>query len=93
MIQTKHRPRRRWRQWREADARAALDEWKASGMSIERFAQSKGYAPTRLRTWKQRLDAEPSVRFVPVDPNAWPGAMLEITVRGVVLRCVASAGT
>lgn len=84
---TKATPRR-WRQWREPDARKALAAWKRSGLGLDAFARSVGVSPSRLRNWQRRLmDDEPSVRFVPVAHlPAAPASVLEFTVRGVVLR-------
>jgi hypothetical protein len=77
---------RRWRQWREADARGALAEWETSGMGLDEFARSKGVSPSRLRNWKRRLDPSEPVRFVSVARTNAPAATIEIEVRGVVLR-------
>lgn len=82
----KKAPQRRWRQWREADAREALAAWKQSGLSLEAFAQSRGLSLSRLLRWKKRLAVGEPVRFVAVERPALPGAMMEIAVRGILLR-------
>jgi hypothetical protein len=47
-------------QWSEHEARAVLHAWRASGLSIERFASQRGLVPQRLRWWKKKLqDAAP----------------------------------
>lgn len=43
-------------QWTEVEARGALEAWKKSGQSIERFARSRGLVPQRLHWWKRKLD-------------------------------------
>ena len=42
-------------QWSELEARAVLQAWRASGLSIERFASQRGLVPQRIRFWKQKL--------------------------------------
>lgn len=41
--------------WGEAEARAALDEWRCSGQTEHAFARQRGFSPQRLRYWKSRL--------------------------------------
>jgi hypothetical protein len=50
-------PRRR--RWKIAEARAALAELEASGLSLPEFASLKGVEPQRLRRWQRRLAGEP----------------------------------
>ena len=78
--------RRGWRQWREDDARTALAEWEASGLSLEAFARRRGVSPTRLRNWRRRLRDADAVRFVAVASPAPTDASVEVVVRGVVVR-------
>ena len=82
---TKAAPRR-WRQWHEAEARKVLAEWAQSGASLDAFARTKGVSPTRLRYWRRRLAETEAVHFVPVDVPAGPVPILEVSVRGVVVR-------
>lgn len=42
-------------QWTEVEARGALEAWKRSGQSIERFARSRGLVPQRFYWWKKKL--------------------------------------
>jgi hypothetical protein len=85
-------PGRRWRQWKEPDARKALAAWRRSGLSAGAFSARAGYSETRLRYWSERLRAEPSPRsspvsFVPVAlSNAPREHHIEIERGGVVLR-------
>ena len=43
-------------QWSELEARAVLQAWHASGVSIERFATARGITPQRIRWWKKKLE-------------------------------------
>jgi hypothetical protein len=43
------------RKWTEAEARAALEEWRRSGESELGFARGRGFSPQRLRYWRDRL--------------------------------------
>jgi len=47
------------RKWTEADARAALAEWRRSGESEFAFARQRGFSPQRLRYWRGRLGGAP----------------------------------
>ena len=49
-------------QWSEHEARSVLQAWRASGVSIERFATSRGLVPQRLRWWKRKLAGSETVR-------------------------------
>ena len=44
------------RQWREADARQALDTWERSGQSMSAFMRQHGMSADRLRWWRKRLN-------------------------------------
>lgn len=83
---------RRWRQWKEPEARAVLADWARSGLSAAAFAKSRGLSVQRVWYWSKRLGARPSeqaatVSFVPVSLSTPPSAgMLEIERFGVVIR-------
>jgi hypothetical protein len=42
-------------QWTEVEARGMLEAWRRSGVSIEKFAQSRSITPQRLYWWKRKL--------------------------------------
>lgn len=82
---------RRWKQWKEPEARSALASWRRSGLSAGAFCVREGYSETRLRYWSERLGegrrSRSSVSFVPVtlgDIRRAP--QIEIEHAGVVLR-------
>ena len=83
---------RRWKQWREPEARAALAAWHRSGLSVAAFCAREGYSDTRLRYWAERLGEAPpsraqSVSFVPITLGEVGRAhQIEIERAGVVLR-------
>lgn len=85
-------PGRRWKQWKESDARTALASWRRSGLSEAAFCAREGYSQTRLRYWSARLgeapQSEPSpVSFVPVALDGIRNArQIEIERAGVVVR-------
>ena len=39
---------RRWRQWKEPEARAVLADWARSGLSAAAFAKSRGFSEKRM---------------------------------------------
>jgi hypothetical protein len=41
--------------WGAVEARQILDEWSASGESLQGFAQGRGLVPQRLAWWRKRL--------------------------------------
>ena len=41
--------------WSEVEARAVLESWRRSGLSMERFARQRGFVTQRLRWWKQKF--------------------------------------
>src|SRR5687767_382693 len=56
-------------QWSELEARAVLSAWRASGVSIERFAASRGIVAQRIRWWKKKLESgEPSRKSMALLP-------------------------
>lgn len=83
---------RRWKQWKEPEARAALASWRRSGMSVAAFCSREGYSDTRLRYWSERLgeasrSPSPPVSFVPVTlGDVRSGRQLEIERAGVIVR-------
>lgn len=83
---------RRWKQWKEPEAREALASWRRSGLSAGAFCAREGYSETRLRYWSERLgEAGRSrsswVSFVPVALGDIRRAhQIEIEHAGVVLR-------
>jgi transposase-like protein len=82
--------RRRWQHWTEEQARAALDELAQSGLSVAKFAQSKGVSAQRISYWKKRLAESVPMSFVavvpaiPSRPPTSPG--IEIVLDGVAVR-------
>jgi hypothetical protein len=46
---------RRWQQWSAEEAGRVLEEWRASGLALGRFARERGIGAERLRWWKKRL--------------------------------------
>lgn len=83
---------RRWKQWKEADARAALSSWRRSGLSAAAFCAREGYSTSRLHYWQERLE-EPtqtrtsSVSFVPVAlSDVHRKHQIEIERDGVLVR-------
>jgi hypothetical protein len=87
-------PGRRWKQWKEPEAREALASWRRSGLSAGAFCAREGYSQTRLRYWSERLSEQSarssSVSFVPVAlgdiRRAHLAHQIEIEHAGVVLR-------
>jgi len=83
---------RRWKQWKEPEAREAVASWRRSGLSEAAFCAREGYSATRLRYWLERLDEPPrsrssSVSFVPIAlGDVRPVRQMEIVRAGVVLR-------
>lgn len=45
------------RRWTEAEARAVVDAWRASGQRVQTFARERGVGAWRLRYWAPRLSA------------------------------------
>lgn len=75
--------------WREADARAVLEAWKRSGLSLARFARARAIPLSKLHRWKRRLgQGAVALAFHPVEvrPAAPGGAgasgAIELVVRG-----------
>ncbi|HEU4411696.1 MAG TPA: hypothetical protein VFS43_41015 [Polyangiaceae bacterium] len=77
--------------WTEARARAVLDAWERSGLTLAAFARQRGLGPQRLAWWRKRLaetshGTSPSpVSLVPVTLRPAPaialGAPVAITAR------------
>ena len=53
-------------QWTEVEARSVLAAWKRSGLSIEKFARTRGLVPQRLYWWKKKLGVDRSLALLPV---------------------------
>lgn len=86
---TKKAPGRRWHQWTEVNARAALAEFETRGGSLVDFARSKGVSTRRLAYWRTRLAPTTPPAFVAVagvGEALSPRPPVEILVGGVVLR-------
>lgn len=83
---------RRWKQWKEPEARSALSAWRRSGLSAAAFCAREGYSEARLWYWRKRLGGQPAeqspaVSFVRVPlEGAARGGQIEIECSGVVLR-------
>ena len=83
---------RRWTQWKEPQARAALASWRRSGLSVAAFCAREGYSETRLRYWSERLgealrSGSASMSFVPITVSEVRRVQqIEIERAGVVLR-------
>jgi len=64
------RPRECRKYWREADAAAVLDAWRASGLRLSEFARERGLSSKRLMRWRRRLEpagaVSTAVAFHPV---------------------------
>ena len=82
------------RKWTEAEARAALAEWRRSGETEFAFARQRGFSPQRLRYWRSRLRvsstqtaAPPAFVAVAMPVAARGPSKIEIHV-GAILVCV-----
>jgi hypothetical protein len=85
------------RYWSEADGRAALAAFEASGLTRAAFRRETGISTQRLKWWRRRLGAtaEPAgkIEFVPVElePRAIaadlaPHALVEIVLGEIRVR-------
>jgi hypothetical protein len=63
-----------------------LAEWRASGLSPGRFARSRGVAANSFAYWVKRASPQGGLRLVPVDVLDRPVGMLEVSIRGAVVR-------
>jgi transposase len=80
--------------WTEDEARRALKELDASGLTIAAFGRRTGIAEKRLRWWRKRLAAAPAarsttlvpVRIKPASPTAASAPPLEVVLGDVVVR-------
>lgn len=72
--------------WTRADARAALAEWEASGLSLAAFGRVQGIDPLRLSRWRKQLSADdgPALGLVPVTSNGL--ATLRVGAGGLVVE-------
>jgi hypothetical protein len=69
------------RKWAEAEARAALEEWRRSGQTELAFARQRGFSPQRLRYWRSRLRAPMTQRTSTTAP-AFVAVAMPIAARG-----------
>jgi len=83
---TRRSAKQRWKQWTEAEARAALAAWEDSGESMVAHARKLGVSSHRLSYWRARLAPAPELAFVPVVGPARADACIVIERAGVVLR-------
>lgn len=76
----------RGKRWTAAEARAAIGEWRASGLSAAAFARKKGISAMRLPYWEQRLGASAGgeVSFVAVPLTSTHA--VEVEHQGVTVR-------
>jgi len=77
----------RARRWTEAEARQAVMEWRASGLSGAAFARKKGISAMRLPYWERRLGTSGSadVNFVAM-PLSAAASEVELKHEGVTIR-------
>ena len=73
------------RHWTEETATRALASWRASGMSLNRFAGASGVNAERLRWWRKRLDGGAEGTAAAVAPMAFIPAAVVSAAR-VALR-------
>jgi hypothetical protein len=76
--------------WSTEEARAALHEWQASGLSLSEFAKVSGQSRGRLERWKRRLE-QASIPLLPVRivSRPTPSSDFEVVLEGgrrVVVR-------
>ena len=82
------------RYWSEADGRAALAAFEASGLTRAAFRRETGISTQRLKWWRQRLGATSEsigrIEFVPVEvaPRTTTGddATMEIVLAKIRVR-------
>ena len=78
---------KRWRQWTEEQARAALEEMSRSGLSPLEFARSKGVSTQRLAYWRKRLAAPPAfVSLALTRDVSRPARWVDVLVGDLVVR-------
>jgi hypothetical protein len=72
----------RSRYWREGEARAVVDAWRASGEPLAAFCREHGVARVRVARWAARLEPGLAVRFHPVQLRGGvePGSRREFAV-------------
>jgi len=59
MAERAQRGTRSTKRWSEADGRAAVSAWRASGLSLAAFARQQGFDDQRLRWWRDRIEGRP----------------------------------
>ena len=83
--------------WTVAEARAALKEQAASGLSVGRFAQREGFDDARLYRWRRRFSGEskrqhaaprpPTPALIEIRPSPRrPDPVEVVLASGVTLR-------
>jgi transposase len=83
--------------WTEDEARRALKELDASGLTMAAFGRRTGIAEKRLRWWRRRLAATPAARSTALVPvrikpaasapaAAAAAAPLEVVLGDVIVR-------
>jgi transposase-like protein len=80
--------------WTAEDARAILELWRGSGLSLQKFASQQGVQVQRLHRWKQLLGETSVSAFVEVPlHHVRASAPVEVVLPdGVVVRVCESAG-
>ena len=80
--------------WTAEDARAILELWKGSGLSLQEFATQQGVQAQRLHRWKQLLGETSGKAFVEVPLHQVRAcAPVEVVLTdGVVVRVCEFAG-
>jgi hypothetical protein len=56
------------RRWTAATARAALEAWRKSGLSLAGFARTHGVGVWRLGWWRKRMEGGAQRRATPIVP-------------------------
>jgi transposase-like protein len=80
--------------WTAEDARAILELWKGSGLSLQKFAAQQGVQVQRLHRWKQLLGETSVNAFVEVPlHHVRASAPVEVVLTdGVVVRVCEPGG-
>jgi hypothetical protein len=80
----------RFKRWTAGDARRVLSQWRASGMSVSKFAKWRGVSQERIFWWKKRLadwnengrdEKESVARFAPAILRSAVSARAALTIR------------
>ena len=72
------------KRWREAEARAFLSGWRASGQPLTVYCQQRGVQYERVRRWRSKLGSDagsagtvPEFKPVRIVEDAQPSASIE----------------